>query len=149
MLIMIVDGQGGGIGKSLIEKLKPVAGPENKIIALGTNSIATANMIKAGADNAATGENAIKYNAARADIIVGSIGIISANSMFGELTPDMAASISESPAAKVIIPVKRCGIFVVGVNIDSMPKMIDEAVNTVMDIINHKEAVMQNGHMEH
>ena len=67
MIIMVVDGQGGGIGKSIIEKLKPLLGPENQLIALGTNSIATANMIKAGADKAATGENAIKVNAARAD----------------------------------------------------------------------------------
>ena len=81
MVIMVVDGQGGGMGKSIIEKLKPLLGPENQLIAIGTNSIATANMIKAGADKAATGENAIKVNAARADIIMGSIGIISSNSM--------------------------------------------------------------------
>ena len=124
MIIMVVDGQGGGMGKALIEKIKPSLGPENMLIALGTNSIATANMIKAGADKAATGENAIKVNAAKADIIVGSIGIISSNSMFGELLHEMARSISESPAEKVLIPIKRCGICVVGVNIDSMPRLI-------------------------
>lgn len=135
MIIMVVDGQGGGIGKSIIEKLKPLLGPENQLIALGTNSIATANMIKAGADKAATGENAIKVNAARADIIMGSIGIISSNAMFGELSHKMARAISESPAEKILIPIKRCGIYVVGMSSDSMPKMIDEAVDTCVDMV--------------
>ena len=148
MIILVVDGQGGGIGKSIIEKLMPLLKAEHQIIAVGTNSIATANMIKAGADNAATGENAVKYNAERADIIVGSIGIISANSMFGELTPPMAAAISEGRAAKVIIPIKRCGIFVVGINPDSMPKMIEEAANMVIDIVEQKEKDCM-GHMGH
>ncbi|MCJ7855121.1 DUF3842 family protein [Lachnospiraceae bacterium NSJ-143] len=139
MIIMVVDGQGGGMGKALIEKIKPSLGPENMLIALGTNSIATANMIKAGADKAATGENAIKVNAAKADIIVGSIGIISSNSMFGELSHEMARAISESPAEKVLIPIKRCGICVVGVNIDSMPRLIDEAANICIDIVRQRK----------
>lgn len=143
MIIMVVDGQGGGMGKSIIEKLKPFAGPENQIIALGTNSIATANMIKAGADKAATGENAIKVNAAKADIIMGSIGIISSNSMFGELSAEMARAISESPAEKILIPIKRCGIYVVGVNADSMPKLIDEAVDVCIDMVRKKTAGCQ------
>ena len=135
MVIMVVDGQGGGMGKSIIEKLKPLLGPENQLIAIGTNSIATANMIKAGADKAATGENAIKVNSARADIIMGSIGIISSNSMFGELSHKMARAISESPAEKILIPIKRCGIYVVGMCSDSMPKMIEEAVDTCVEMV--------------
>ena len=144
MVIMVVDGQGGGIGKAIIEKLIPVVGSEHQVVAVGTNSIATSAMLKAGATNIATGENAVKYNAERADIIIGSLGIISANSMFGELSPQMANAISESEAMKVLIPLKRCGLYVVGVNTESLPKMIDEAVETVKDCIsglkhsNHK-----------
>ncbi len=135
MVVMVIDGQGGGVGKAVIEKLKPVLGEEHQLVAVGTNSIATATMLKAGAVNVATGENAIKYNAERADIIMGSVGIISANSMFGELSPNMANAISESEAMKILIPLKKCGLYVVGVNTDSMPKMIDEAVDVAMDCI--------------
>jgi hypothetical protein len=135
MVIMVIDGQGGGVGKAIIEKLKPILPEEHELVAVGTNSIATANMIKAGAVNVATGENAVKYNAERADIILGSIGIISANAMFGELSPDMANAISESEAMKILVPLKRCGLYVVGVNTDSMPKMIDEAIDVAMDLI--------------
>lgn len=135
MVIMVVDGQGGGVGKSIIEKLKPVLTDEHQLVAVGTNAIATSAMLKAGATNIATGENAIKYNADRADIILGSIGIISANAMFGELSPAMANAISESEAMKILIPLKRCGLYVVGCNTDSMPKMIDEAIDVVLDCI--------------
>jgi len=135
MVIMVIDGQGGGVGKAIIEKLKPILPQEHQLVAVGTNSIATANMMKAGAVSVATGENAVKYNAQRADIILGSIGIISANAMFGELSPEMAKSISESEAMKILIPLKRCGLYVVGVNTDSMPKMIDEAIDVAMDRI--------------
>ena len=135
MVVMVIDGQGGGVGKAIIEKLKPLMPEEHQLVAVGTNSIATANMMKAGAVNVATGENAVKYNAERADIIIGSIGIISANAMFGELSPEMANAISESEAMKILIPLKRCGLYVVGVNTDALPKMIDEAVEVAMDCI--------------
>ena len=145
MVIMIIDGQGGGVGKAVIEKLKPILPQEHQLVAVGTNSIATANMMKAGAVNVATGENAVKYNAQRADIIIGSVGIISANAMFGELSPEMANAISESEAMKILIPLKRCGLYVVGVNTDSMPKMIDEAIEVAMDCI----AGMKHSHNRH
>ena len=135
MIIMVVDGQGGGVGRAILERLRPVLPEGHQIIAVGTNAIATSAMLKAGAPNTATGENAIKYNAERADVILGSVGIISANTMFGELSPLMANAISESEATKVLIPLKRCGLHVVGVNTDSMPKMIDEAIDVVIDII--------------
>ena len=139
MFIMVVDGQGGGMGKSIIEKLKPVLGPEHMLVAVGTNSIATATMIKAGAEKAATGENAVKVNAQRADIIMGSIGIISSNSMFGELSHEMARAISESRAEKILIPIKRCGIYVAGITVDSIPKLIDDAVNMCLDLVNNSK----------
>ncbi|MEA5084032.1 MAG: DUF3842 family protein [Lachnospiraceae bacterium] len=145
MVIMIIDGQGGGVGKAVIEKLKPILPEEHQLVAVGTNSIASANMMKAGAVNVATGENAVKYNAQRADIIIGSVGIISANAMFGELSPEMANAISESEAMKILIPLKRCGLYVVGVNTDSMPKMIDEAIDVAMDCIKG----MKHSHNRH
>lgn len=136
MVIMVVDGQGGGIGKALIERLKTVVGAEHELIAVGTNAMATMGMMKGGAKNIATGENAVIYNAKRADIIVGSIGIISANAMLGELSPAMAAAIGESDAVKILIPLNRCGLRVAGVATDSLPAMMDDAVRMVVDYIN-------------
>lgn len=136
MVIMVVDGQGGGIGKALIERLKNAVGAEHELIAVGTNAMATMGMMKGGAKNIATGENAVIYNAKRADIIVGSIGIISANAMLGELSPAMAAAIGESDAVKILIPLNRCGLRVAGVATDSLPAMMDDAVRMVVDYIN-------------
>lgn len=136
MVIMVVDGQGGGIGKSLIEKLKPVVSDKCEIIAVGTNSLATSAMLKAGVSSVATGENAVMYNAHRADIIVGSIGIVSANSMLGELSPNMANAISSSDAVKILIPMNKCNLKVVGVTTDSLPKILDEAVSVILSYVN-------------
>lgn len=136
MVIMVVDGQGGGIGKALIERLKNAVGAEHELIAVGTNAMATMGMMKGGAKNIATGENAVIYNAKRADVIVGSIGIISANAMLGELSPAMAAAIGESDAVKILIPLNRCGLRVAGVATDSLPAMMDDAVRMVVDYIN-------------
>ena len=136
MVIMVVDGQGGGIGKALIERLKTAVGAEHELIAVGTNAMATMGMMKGGAKNIATGENAVIYNAKRADVIVGSIGIVSANAMLGELSPAMAAAIGESNAVKILIPLNRCGLRVAGVATDSLPAMMDDAVRMVVDYIN-------------
>lgn len=127
MRIAVVDGQGGGIGKALVEKLRKEFAEDVEIIALGTNALATALMIKAGADEGASGENAILYNAAKVDVITGPIGIITSNAMLGELTPMMAAAISESPAKKVLIPLNRCNIAIAGVRDESLPQLIDAA----------------------
>ena len=140
MVIMVVDGQGGGIGRALIEKLKSEFGAEHEIMAVGINAMATMGMMKGGAKNIATGENAVVFNAKRADIIVGSIGIVAANSMFGELTPVMANAISESPAIKVLIPLNKCGLRVAGVSGDSLPVIMDDAVKLVAQIIEKKNA---------
>ena len=136
MVIMVVDGQGGGIGKALIERLKNAVGAEHELIAVGTNAMATMGMMKGGAKNIATGENAVIYNAKRADVIVGSIGIVSANAMLGELSPAMAAAVGESDAVKILIPLNRCGLRVAGVATDSLPAMMDDAVRMVVDYIN-------------
>lgn len=113
MKIMVIDGQGGRMGKSIVEQIKKNF-PEDEILAIGTNSIATAAMLKAGADAGATGENPAVVGCRTADIIVGPMGIVIADSLLGEITPKMAVAIGQSDAKKVLIPVNRCQHFVVG-----------------------------------
>lgn len=129
--IAVVDGQGGGIGKAIVEKMRAALGDKIQIIALGTNALATALMLKSGADEGASGENAIVVNAAKVDFIIGSTGIISANSMLGELTPLMAKAIAESPARKVLIPLNRCNIFVAGIKNEPLPHYIEDAIELI------------------
>ena len=112
--ILVIDGQGGKMGAALVAQLKASALPA-QIIAIGANSAATAAMLKAGADAAATGENPVVVNCKYAAIIAGPMGIITANALLGEITPAMAAAVSESPAQKLLIPVNRCSVTVVGV----------------------------------
>ena len=128
MRIAIIDAQGGGIGKAVIEKLRQTFGNELDIDAFGTNALATALMLKAGANEGATGENAISVSVSRFDVIIGSISIIAANSMFGELTPRMAAAIAESPGLKILIPLNKYNIQIAGVKSEPLPHYIDEAV---------------------
>lgn len=135
MKIAVVDGQGGGIGKLIVEKLRNVFENEIVILALGTNAFATSLMLKAGANEGASGENAILFNTSKVDIIIGTIGIVCANSMLGELTPIMAKSISESPAVKVLIPLNRCNIQVAGTKAEPLPYYIDDAINMVREIL--------------
>ncbi|MDR2166229.1 MAG: DUF3842 family protein [Clostridiales bacterium] len=112
MKVLVIDGMGGGIGRAVIEGLVGLEGVE--IMAVGTNSAATHAMLKAGASTAATGENAVVFNAARADYIVGVIGIIAANSMHGEVSPKMAEAVASSPAQKILIPIDKCSITIIG-----------------------------------
>lgn len=135
MRIAVVDGQGGGIGKIIVEKLRANFGEEVEIIVLGTNALATSLMIKAGADEGASGENAIIFNAPKVDIIVGSIGIIVANAMLGEVTPLMARAIAESPAKKVVIPFNKCNVHVAGVSNEPLPSYIDLAIGVIKNYI--------------
>ncbi len=113
MKIMVMDGQGGRMGKSIVEQVKAQF-PEDEILAIGTNSIATAAMLKAGADAGATGENPAIVGSRTADIIIGPMGIVIADSLLGEITPNMAVAIGQSMAKKILIPVNRCQHFVVG-----------------------------------
>lgn len=135
MRIAVIDGQGGGIGRALVEKLRQALPREVEIIVLGTNALATSVMMKAGANEGASGENAIVFNAPKVDIITGTIGIIAANSMLGELTPLMARAIAESPAKKVLIPMNRCNIEVVSVTNEPLPNYIDNAVEIIKNRI--------------
>ena len=114
MKLLVIDGQGGRMGAALVSQCK-AAGLAAEIIAVGANSAATAAMLKAGADAAATGENPVVVNARDADVICGPMGILTANALWGEITPAMAAAVSESRAQKVLIPVNRCSVTVVGV----------------------------------
>lgn len=113
MKITIIDGQGGKIGKTIVENLKQ-RHPNQEIYAIGTNSIATAAMMKAGADYGATGENPCIVNAQDSDIIIGPIGIVFANALLGEITPAIATAVGASKAFKVLIPMNRCNHYVVG-----------------------------------
>ncbi len=134
MKILVIDGQGGKIGKMLVENLKKAL-PEYELIALGTNSIATSTMLKAGADFGATGENPVILNCADADIIAGPLGIIISNSLLGEITPDMAAAVSQSKAQKVLVPVNRCNCIVAGITELPLSDYVRLAVQQIKQII--------------
>ena len=127
MKLLVIDGQGGGIGSGLIEQLRQAELPGVELLAVGTNVMATSAMLRAGAQAGATGENAVIFNSARADLILGPIGIIMANSMMGEITPAMAAAVASSEAKKVLIPITKCAR-VVGVEPKPMQTYIAEAV---------------------
>lgn len=126
MKLVVIDGQGGGVGKRIVQALKQAL-PDQPIIALGTNAAATAAMLKAGADTGATGENAICYQCATAQVIVGVMGILHANAMLGEISPKMAAAVSLSEAQKVLIPMERCGLYVAGVAAQPLDGLIRDA----------------------
>lgn len=134
MKIAVVDGQGGGIGKALCRELSELKKdcPDIEILAVGTNSLATSAMAKS-ADRFATGENAVSVVVRDADVITGPIGILSADSMLGELTPNMALAIAKSPAQKVVIPLGRCHILVAGVKSADIGENIRNAVSIIRD----------------
>ena len=112
--VLVLDGQGGGIGAQLVRLLRPRLPEDCELLCLGTNVLATSAMLKAGGSQGATGENAIVYQAARAELILGPIGIIMANGILGEVSPTMAAAVSGSDAVKILIPSTTCGIHVAG-----------------------------------
>ena len=122
--ICVVDGQGGGIGALLIKYLKNSFGETFELIALGTNAIATAQMLKAGANRGASGENAICQTVARADCIIGPIAITWANAMLGEVTPQMAQAITTSAAAKIVLPISQEPVEIVGVSKEPLPHLV-------------------------
>ena len=125
MKILIIDGQGGGLGRQLVSAVKEKY-PETEILAVGTNSAATNAMLRAGADQAATGENSVAVASERADVIMGPT-----DSMLGEITPRMALSVGQSRAKRILIPVNLCDNTVVGVNEISMTKNVQNAVEAL------------------
>ncbi|HML48990.1 MAG TPA: DUF3842 family protein, partial [Clostridia bacterium] len=132
MNIVVVDGQGGGMGRAIVEKLK-AALPDQRIIAVGANALATAAMLKAGADAGATGENAVRYNCRAADLILGPAGIVLPNAMYGEITPAMAHAVGASPALKLLLPVEKCSLQMVGVRPQSLDTATRELVQRVIE----------------
>lgn len=133
MNVLVIDAQGGGIGKQLIASIKHNC-PKIHITAVGTNSTATSAMLKAGADEAATGQNAVCVCTKKADIIIGPIGIVIANAMIGEITPAMAVAVGSSSAKKLLIPVNQCDNIVVGMDKIAITKLIDEVVNYLTNL---------------
>lgn len=129
-----MDGQGGGIGKTIIKRLRDVYAEEIEILALGTNSLATSQMMKAGANRGATGENAIVKMASSSAVIVGPLAIIMANSMMGEVTPKMAEAISSSRAMKILIPLTRENITILGVSDEPLPHLIDRLIEKIKEV---------------
>ena len=126
----MIDAQGGGIGKQIVSALKKRY-PEQYITAVGTNSLATSSMLKAGADAAATGENPVIVCSRRADVIIGPVGIVIADALLGEITAAMAAAVGQSPAKRILVPVNHCDNYIVGVTDLSMTKLIEGVVAEV------------------
>jgi len=136
--ICIIDGQGGGIGATLIKYLKAAYGEAIELIAIGTNAIATAQMLKAGANKGASGENAICHTACQVDCIIGPISITWANAMLGEVTPRMAEAVTSSPAIKLLLPLSQERIRIVGIINEPLPHFVQQLVDKqIKEVLNH------------
>lgn len=133
MKILIIDAQGGGMGRQLIAEIKKEF-PASEVTAVGTNTIATSNMLKAGADHAATGENAVIVGCRNAEIIIGPVGIAIADSMYGEITPKMAVAVGQSTAKKLLIPMNQCNNILIGVGNTSMNFMISSVIEELLEM---------------
>lgn len=134
MTILVIDAQGGGVGRQLVTAIKQNI-PDASITAVGTNSAATSAMLKAGADHAATGENAVVVACRKADVIVGPIGIIIADALLGEVTPKMAVAVTQSNAVRVLIPFNHCDNIIVGISNYSMSELVQDAVREIQRVI--------------
>lgn len=137
MKVLVIDAQGGGIGRQIIAGIKETI-PDTVITAVGTNSAATANMLKAGADQAATGENAVVTACRSADVIIGPIGIVIADSMLGEVTPKMAEAVGQSQAERILIPFQNCGSVIVGVSEKNTGRLVAEAIAQLQNVLLQK-----------
>jgi NAD(P)-dependent dehydrogenase (short-subunit alcohol dehydrogenase family) len=129
MRVCVIDGQGGGIGAAIIKRLKEVYQEEHEVIALGTNAVATAQMMKARANRGASGENAIVRTVPMVDIILGPLSIVLANSMMGELTPRMAEAISSSPAPKLLLPLTQEQVEIIGLSPEPLPHLVEKIIS--------------------
>jgi len=133
--IAVIDGQGGGIGSAIIKRLREVLGEEVEVIGLGTNAMATGAMLKAGANRGASGENAIVQTSKKADILVGTMAIVFANSMMGELTPKMAEAIASSSAIKCLLPLKMAEAEIIGAPKEPLPHLVDQLIKRIQELI--------------
>jgi NAD(P)-dependent dehydrogenase (short-subunit alcohol dehydrogenase family) len=138
MRICVIDGQGGGIGAALIKRLKEVYSEDHEVIALGTNAVATAQMMKARANKGASGENAICRTVLKADVILGCLSIVLANSMMGEVTPKMAEAIASAPAPKILLPLTQERVEIVGLSPEPLPHLVEKIVSQrLKEILGH------------
>lgn len=134
--ICIIDGQGGGIGSTIIKRIKERFDEKVEVIALGTNAIATAQMLKARANKGASGSNAIVQTVKKADVIIGPVGIIMPHAMMGEVTGEMAQAVCLSNARKVLLPLTQENIAIVGVTGLPLPQLVDELIDTHLSFLN-------------
>ena len=131
MKILVIDGQGGGMGKQLVTRIKSGI-PDAEITAVGTNSIAAQAMHRAGADHAATGENAVIVGCRTADVIARPVGIVIADSLYGEISPAMALAVAQSSAKRILIPMNLCDNYIAGVNDTGISSLISDCVNKII-----------------
>ena len=134
MRLAVIDGQGGGIGATIIKGIRQIIGQELEVLALGTNSAATIRMMRAGANRGATGENAIVLTCQKVDIIIGPIGIIMANSMMGEVTERMAAAITSCDARKILLPLTQENVVVIGTSTDPLPHLVEAGIKMIKEL---------------
>jgi NAD(P)-dependent dehydrogenase (short-subunit alcohol dehydrogenase family) len=127
--VCVIDGQGGGIGAAIIKRLKEVYQEEHEVIALGTNAVATAQMMKARANRGASGENAIVRTVPTVDVILGTLSIVLANSMMGEVTPRMAEAIASSPAPKLLLPLTQEPVEIAGLVPEPLPHLVEKIIS--------------------
>jgi len=134
MKILVIDGQGGGVGRQLAVQIKQMF-PDVQLMAVGTNTIATSAMMKGGADTAATGENAVLVAARKADVIVGPLGIVVADSLGGEITPAMANAVAQADAKRILLPFRNCDNVIVGVSDYALVNLVRQAIEELRKII--------------
>ena len=134
MNILVIDGQGGRLGRKLLESIRKTC-PEAHITAVGTNSMATERMLKAGAARAATGENAVVVACRKADVIVGPIGMVIADALLGEVTPQMARAVGQSDAVRILLPSDKCETLIAGIGGQSMNDLIRDAMDKLARIL--------------
>jgi hypothetical protein len=133
--IVVIDGQGGGIGSLIIKRLLEAFAEKIEVIGLGTNAMATGAMLKAGANKGASGENAIVQTVKTVDIIIGTTSIVLANSMMGELTPKMAEAIASSPALKFLLPLKIPEVEIIGTPKEPLPHLVEQLIKRIQEIV--------------
>lgn len=134
MNILVIDGQGGGLGRQLVQSIKSRF-PQAELTAVGTNALATQAMHKAGADKAATGENAVAVNCRRADVIIGPVGIVIADSLWGEVSPAIALAVAQSEAVRILLPMNLCSNYIAGIGKQPLSLLIEDALNKIAELM--------------
>lgn len=134
MNVLVIDGQGGGAGKLVVARIKTLF-PQLKVMAVGTNSVAASSMLKAGADHSATGENSVVVCCGKADVIIGPLGIVVADSLFGEITPKMALAVAQAKAVRILLPFNTCDNIVAGITDYSIGKLVGMAMEELGKIV--------------